>query len=235
MTQYNRVLLKLSGEILQGEEDFGINPSVVDYICNELKSIHDLGVEIGIVIGGGNLFRGADLVKNNIDKAASDHIGMLATTMNAIALQDALLKRNIPAQHMSPFSLPSICHQYNYRDAKASLSQKNIVIFSGGTSNPFCTTDLAACIRGVECSVDLILKGTKVDGIYDKDPAKFPTAKKYSKVSFAEVIAQQLKVMDLSAFVLAQENNLPICVFDIKKPGALKNIVQGTREGSIVY
>ncbi|MFI3256420.1 MAG: UMP kinase, partial [Psittacicella sp.] len=176
--KYKRILLKLSGEALQGEEGFGIDPSILSSICDEIKAAHTLGVEVAIVVGGGNFLRGADLIQYNFNKVASDQIGMLATTMNAIAIEDMLSSKGVKVKHLSPFNIKPICDTYNFREAN-NLLESTVLVFSGGTSNPFCTTDSAACLRGVECNVDIVLKGTKVDGIYTKDPVKFADAVKY--------------------------------------------------------
>lgn len=231
---YNRILLKLSGEALQGEDGFGIDPSILDRMALEIKELIDLGVEVGVVLGGGNLFRGAKLAKAGMNRVVGDHMGMLATVMNGLALRDALFRININAKLMSAFQLNGICSTYNWSDAIRMLREKRVVIFSAGTGNPFFTTDSAACLRGIEIEADVVLKATKVDGVYDCDPAKNPSAVRFSKLSYAQVIEKELQVMDLAAFTLARDHNMPIRVFNMGKPGALKRVVTGENEGTLI-
>lgn len=231
---YKRILLKLSGEALQGDEGFGIDPSILDRMAVEIKELIEMGVEVGVVLGGGNLFRGAKLAKAGMNRVVGDHMGMLATVMNGLALRDALHRADVNAKLMSAFQLNGICDTYNWSEAIKMLREKRVVIFSGGTGSPFFTTDSAACLRGIEIEADVVLKATKVDGVYDKDPAKFADAKLFSNLTYAEVIDQELKVMDLAAFTLARDHDMPIRVFNMVKPGALRQVILGTTEGTTI-
>ena len=231
---YKRVLLNLSGEALQGDEGFGIDPSILDRMALEIKELIEMGVEVGVVLGGGNLFRGAKLAKAGMNRVVGDHMGMLATVMNGLAMRDALHRADVNAKLMSAFQLNGICDTYNWSEAIKMLREKRVVIFSAGTGSPFFTTDSAACLRGIEIEADIVLKATKVDGVYDKDPAKFADAKLYNQLTYAEVIDQELQVMDLAAFTLARDHGMPIRVFNMVKPGALKQVVTGTTEGTII-
>lgn len=231
---YKRILLKLSGEALQGEEGFGIDPTILDRMAQEIKELVEMGVEVGVVIGGGNLFRGAKLAKAGMNRVVGDHMGMLATVMNGLAVRDALFRADVNAKLMSAFQLNGICDTYNWSEAIRMLREKRVVIFSAGTGSPFFTTDSAACLRGIEIEADVVLKATKVDGVYDCDPAKNPNAKRYNSLSYAEVIAKELQVMDLAAFTLARDHNMPIRVFNMGKAGALRNVVLGTDEGTTI-
>ncbi|WP_150538644.1 UMP kinase [Actinobacillus vicugnae] len=231
---YKRILLKLSGEALQGDEGFGIDPSILDRMALEIKELVEMGVEVGVVLGGGNLFRGAKLAKAGMNRVVGDHMGMLATVMNGLAMRDALHRADVNAKLMSAFQLNGICDTYNWSEAIKMLREKRVVIFSAGTGSPFFTTDSAACLRGIEIEADVVLKATKVDGVYDKDPAKFADAKLHNQLSYAEVIEQELQVMDLAAFTLARDHGMPIRVFNMVKPGALKQVVTGTTEGTII-
>ncbi|SUT92381.1 UMP kinase [Actinobacillus lignieresii] len=231
---YKRILLKLSGEALQGDEGFGIDPSILDRMALEIKELIEMGVEVGVVLGGGNLFRGAKLAKAGMNRVVGDHMGMLATVMNGLAMRDALHRADVNAKLMSAFQLNGICDTYNWSEAIKMLREKRVVIFSAGTGSPFFTTDSAACLRGIEIEADIVLKATKVDGVYDKDPAKFADAKLYNQLTYAEVIDQELQVMDLAAFTLARDHGMPIRVFNMVKPGALKQVITGTTEGTII-
>jgi len=231
---YKRILLKLSGEALQGDEGFGIDPSILDRMALEIKELIEMGVEVGVVLGGGNLFRGAKLAKAGMNRVVGDHMGMLATVMNGLAMRDALHRADVNAKLMSAFQLNGICDTYNWSEAIKMLREKRVVIFSAGTGSPFFTTDSAACLRGIEIEADVVLKATKVDGVYDKDPAKFADAKLYNQLTYAEVIDQELQVMDLAAFTLARDHGMPIRVFNMVKPGALKQVITGTTEGTII-
>ncbi|OOR98615.1 UMP kinase [Haemophilus paracuniculus] len=231
---YKRILLKLSGEALQGEEGFGIDPTILDRMAQEIKELVEMGVEVGVVIGGGNLFRGAKLAKAGMNRVVGDHMGMLATVMNGLAVRDALFRADVNAKLMSAFQLNGICDTYNWSEAIRMLREKRVVIFSAGTGSPFFTTDSAACLRGIEIEADVVLKATKVDGVYDCDPAKNPDAKRYNSLSYAEVIEKELQVMDLAAFTLARDHNMPIRVFNMGKAGALRNVVLGTDEGTTI-
>lgn len=231
---YNRILLKLSGEALQGAEGFGIDPSILDRMALEIKELLSMGVEVGVVLGGGNLFRGAKLAKAGMNRVVGDHMGMLATVMNGLAMRDALHRADVNAKLMSAFQLNGICDTYNWSEAIKMLREKRVVIFSGGTGSPFFTTDSAACLRGIEIEADVVLKATKVDGVYDCDPAKNPEAKLFNTLSYADVIEQELQVMDLAAFTLARDHGMPIRVFNMGKPGALREVVTGLSEGTII-
>ncbi len=231
---YKRVLLKLSGEALMGNEQFGIDPTVLDRMAQEIKAVRHLGVQIGLVIGGGNLFRGERLAKAGMNRVAGDHMGMLATVMNALAMQDALERIKQPTRVMSAIALTSVCEDYDRRFAIRFMEAGNVVIFSAGTGNPFFTTDTAACLRGIEIEADLVLKATKVDGVYSADPMKFPDAKRYDKLSYSEALERELGVMDLTAFCLARDHNKKIRVFNMTKAGALMRVLQGENEGTLI-
>ena len=231
---YKRILLKLSGEALQGEDGFGIDPSILDRMALEIKELVEMGVEVGVVLGGGNLFRGAKLAKAGMNRVVGDHMGMLATVMNGLAMRDSLFRADVNAKLMSAFQLNGICDTYNWSEAIKMLREKRVVIFSAGTGSPFFTTDSAACLRGIEIEADVVLKATKVDGVYDCDPAKNADAKLYKQLSYAEVIDKELQVMDLAAFTLARDHHMPIRVFNMGKPGALRCVVMGTEEGTII-
>ncbi|QNS14435.1 UMP kinase [Mannheimia bovis] len=231
---YKRILLKLSGEALQGNEGFGIDPSILDRMALEIKELLAEGVEVGVVLGGGNLFRGAKLAKAGMNRVVGDHMGMLATVMNGLAMRDALHRADVNAKLMSAFQLNGICDTYNWSEAIKMLREKRVVIFSAGTGSPFFTTDSAACLRGIEIEADVVLKATKVDGVYDKDPAKFEDAKLYNQLTYAQVIEDELQVMDLAAFTLARDHGMPIRVFNMGKPGALRKVVFGTEEGTTI-
>ena len=231
---YQRILLKYSGEALQGEEGFGIDPSILDRMALEIKELIGMGVEVGVVIGGGNLFRGAKLAKAGMHRVVGDHMGMLATVMNGLAMRDALHRADVNAKLMSAFQLNGICDTYNWSEAIKMLREKRVVIFSAGTGSPFFTTDSAACLRGIEIEADVVLKATKVDGVYDSDPAKNPNAKLHNSLSYADVIEKELQVMDLAAFTLARDHGMPIRVFNMSKVGVLRNVVLGTEEGTTI-
>lgn len=231
---YKRVLLKLSGEALMGNESFGIDPQVLERMAAEIKSVRHMGVQIGLVIGGGNLFRGESLARAGMNRVAGDHMGMLATVMNAIAMQDALERIKQPTRVMSAIALASVCEDYDRRFAIRFMEAGNVVIFCAGTGNPFFTTDTAACLRGIEIEADLILKATKVDGVYSADPMKFPNAVKYSRLSYSEALERELGVMDLTAFCLARDHNTRIRVFNMNRPGALVRVLQGEDEGTLI-
>ena len=224
---YKRILLKLSGEALQGDDGFGIDPSILDRMALEIKELIDMGVEVGVVLGGGNLFRGAKLAKAGMNRVVGDHMGMLATVMNGLAMRDSLFRADVNAKLMSAFQL-------NWSEAIKMLREKRVVIFSGGTGSPFFTTDSAACLRGIEIEADVVLKATKVDGVYDCDPAKNPNATLYPHLTYAEVIDKELQVMDLAAFTLARDHGMPIRVFNMGKPGALRRVITGEQEGTLI-
>ncbi|MGL4860772.1 MAG: UMP kinase [Enterobacteriaceae bacterium] len=231
---YRRILLKLSGEALQGSEGFGIDPAVLGRMAQEIKELIELGVQVGVVIGGGNLFRGAGLAKAGMNRVVGDHMGMLATVMNGLAMRDALHRAYVNARLMSAIPLNGVCDNYSWAEAISLLRNNRVVIFSAGTGNPFFTTDSAACLRGIEIEADVVLKATKVDGVFSEDPAKNPAAKLYNKLSYQEVLEQELKVMDLAAFTLARDHGLPIRVFNMNKPGALRKVVMGEEEGTLI-
>lgn len=231
---YRRLLLKLSGEALMGEESFGIDPKVLDRMAEEIKELVELGIEVGLVIGGGNLFRGEGLAKAGMNRVVGDHMGMLATVMNGLAMRDALHRAFVNAKLMSAIPLNGVCDSYNWTDAIKMLKSGRVVIFSAGTGNPFFTTDSAACLRGIEIEADVVLKATKVDGVYDSDPTKNPEAVMYTKLSYNEVLDKELKVMDLAAFTLARDHSIPIRVFNMNKTGCLKRVVLGEPEGTLI-
>lgn len=231
---YSRILLKLSGEILAGDKGFGIDPEKASYLANEIKSIYDLGTSIGLIIGAGNIFRGMDASSRGMDRVTGDYLGMLATIMNAISVQDALENINCETRTLSAINVSQIAEPYIRRRAIRHLEKGRIVIISGGTGNPFFTTDSAAALRAKELGADIVLKGTKVDGVYDKDPMKFKDAEKFNNVTYSEVLNKNLRVMDLTAITLCKENNLPIQVFNINNSGDLKELLCGAKLGTIV-
>lgn len=231
---FRRVLLKLSGEALMGDEGFGIDPKVLDRMATEIKELVEMGIQVGLVIGGGNLFRGQKLSQAGMNRVVGDHMGMLATVMNGLAMRDALHRAFVNARLMSAIPLNGVCDDYNWAEAISLLKSGRVVIFSAGTGNPFFTTDSAACLRGIEIEADVVLKATKVDGVYSADPVKDPNATLYSQLSYDEVLERELKVMDLAAFTLARDHNLPIRVFNMNKPGALKRVIVGENEGTLI-
>ena len=231
---YRRVLLKLSGEVLAGEKEFGIDPERADFLAREVKSIYDLGVSIGLIIGGGNIFRGLQAAGKGMDRVTGDYLGMLATVMNSIALQDALENVNCNTRTLTALKVDQIAEPYIRRRALRHLEKGRIVIVSGGTGNPFFSTDTGAALRASELAAEVVLKGTKVDGLYDKDPMKHSDAVKYDTITYKEVIAKNLRVMDLTAITLCSENSLPIQIFNINSPGYLKDIVLGNNLGTLV-
>lgn len=232
--KYKRILLKYSGEALMGSVSFGIDPRVLDRMASEVAELVALGVEVGVVIGGGNLFRGKLLSEAGLGRVTGDHMGMLATVMNALALRDAFERAKLSARVMSAIPMLGLVDPYHNRKAKQHLSDKQVIIFAAGTGNPFFTTDSAACLRAIEIGADVVLKATKVDGIYSDDPVKNPTAKRYDRLTYHEVLTKNLKVMDLTAICLCQEHGLPLQVFDMTAPGILKRIIQGESIGTIV-
>ena len=232
--RYKRILLKLSGEALQGDEGFGIDASVLDRMALEVKDLVEMGVEVALVIGGGNLFRGAGLAKAGMNRVVGDHMGMLATVMNGLAMRDALHRIEVNARLMSAIPLNGVCDDYRWTEAISLLRHGKVVILSAGTGNPFFTTYSAACLRGIEIEADVVLKATKVDGVYSADPVKHPDAQLYKTLSYEKVLDDELKVMDLAAFTLARDHNLPICVFNMNKPGALRRVILGEQEGTLI-
>ncbi|MBV6495074.1 MAG: UMP kinase [Acidobacteria bacterium ACB1] len=224
---YDRILLKLSGEALMGGQNYGIDTQVAAALATEIKTVHDLGVEIAIVVGGGNIFRGVSESAGNMDRAAADYIGMLATIMNAVVLQDALEKANVFTRVMSAIDIPELAEPFIHRRAIRHLEKKRVVIFAAGTGNPFFTTDSAAALRALEIKADVIFKATKVDGIFDADPVKVPTATKFDRISYKEVLERRLQVMDASAISLCMDNGLPIMVFNMRESGNIVKAVNG--------
>jgi uridylate kinase len=233
-TKFKRVLLKLSGEALMGNKNFGIDQKVVQYIANELKGILHLGIQIAIVIGGGNIFRGLEASAEGMERTAADYMGMLATVMNAMALQDALEKNGMPTRVQSAIEMQELAEPYIRRRAIRHLEKKRLVIFAAGTGNPYFTTDTAAALRSVEIGADVILKATKVDGVYDSDPVKNPSAKKFNDISYIDVLNKGLKVMDSTAISLCMDNDLPIIVFNLMKKNNIKKTLEGKKVGTIV-
>ena len=232
--QYKRILLKLSGEALMGERQYGIDPKRLETYANDIKEIVDQGVEVAIVIGGGNIFRGVSGASNGMDRVQGDYMGMLATVINGLALQSALEDADVQTRLQTAIKIEAIAEPYIKRKATRHLEKGRVVIFGSGTGNPYFTTDSAAVLRAIEIDADVILKGTRVDGIYNEDPEKNADAKKYEFISFDDVIRKGLKVMDMTAFTLSQENELPIIVFDMNKPGNLKKVVSGENIGTKV-
>ncbi len=232
--KYKRVLLKISGEALLGELDYGIDPKVVNNISKQIKEVVELGVEVAVVIGGGNFWRGVTASSNGMDRTTADYIGMLATIMNALGLQNALERMGIATRVQTAISMQEIAEPLIRRRAVRHLEKKRVVIFAGGTGNPYFTTDTAAALRALEIKAEIIFKATKVDGIYDKDPIKFKDAKKFQKLSFIDVLKKELRVLDSTATSLCMENNLPVVVFDITKPGNIRGAIMGKRIGTIV-
>tara|TARA_B000000609_G_scaffold112995_1_gene87559 strand:- start:185 stop:889 length:705 start_codon:yes stop_codon:yes gene_type:complete len=231
---YKRVLLKLSGEALLGEKSYGVDPKRILAYSKEIKEIVDSGIELAIVIGGGNIFRGVSGASNGIDRVQADYMGMLATVINGLALQSSLEDLKIQTRLQTAFNIEAVAEPYIKRKAVRHLEKKRVVIFSAGTGNPFFTTDSAAVLRAIEINADVILKGTRVDGIFDIDPEKSKDAVKFKQISYDDVIAKKLKVMDSTAFTLSKENKLPIIVFNMNKAGNLKKIIKGEKVGTIV-
>jgi uridylate kinase len=233
--RYKRILLKLSGEALMGDDAYGINRETLWRIVNEVKTVADLGVEIGVVIGGGNIFRGMAGASTGMDRATADYMGMLATVMNAMALADAMRQANLQARVQSALNIEQVVEPYIRGKAIRYLEEGKVVVFGAGTGNPFFTTDTAAALRGTEIAAEIVLKATKVDGIYTADPKLDPTATRFARISFDEAIGRNLKVMDATAFALCRDQKLPINVFSIFKSGALKRVVMGEDEGTLVH
>ena len=231
---YKRILLKLSGEALLGERNYGIDPKRIAQYAKDIKSITDLGVEVAVVIGGGNIFRGVSAASNGIDRVQGDYMGMLATVINGMALQSSLEEEKIQTRLQTALKIEEVAEPYIKRKAVRHLEKKRVVIFGGGTGNPFFTTDSAAVLRAIEINADVILKGTRVDGVYDSDPEKNNNAVKFDSMSFSEVIKKNLKVMDSTAFTLSQENDLPIIVFNMNKTGNLLKLINGDKIGTII-
>ena len=232
---FRRILLKLSGEALMGEDSYGINRQVIERICAEIAEVVRLGVEVGVVIGGGNIFRGVAPGAAGMDRATADYMGMLATVMNALALQDAMRRLGLQGRVQSALNIEQVAEPYIRGKAIRYLEEGKVVIFAAGTGNPFFTTDTAAALRGMEMNVDIVLKATKVDGVYTDDPKTHPEAMRYQHLSFDEAIVKNLKVMDATALTLCRDQGLPICVFSIFKAGALRRVVMGEDEGTRVH
>jgi uridylate kinase len=233
--KFRRILLKLSGEALMGDDAYGINPQMLGSIVAEIKAVADLGVEIGVVIGGGNIFRGVAGTATGMDRATADYMGMLATVMNGMALSDAMRQAGLNARVQSALNIEQVVEPYIRGKAIRYLEEGRVVIFAAGTGNPFFTTDTAAALRGSEIGAEIVLKATKVDGIYTADPKKDPSATRFTHISFDEAISRNLAVLDATAFALCRDQKLPINVFSIFKPGALKRVVLGEDEGTLVH
>jgi uridylate kinase len=232
--KYKRVLLKLSGEALMGDMQFGIDPEVLRQYAQEIKSVHDVGVQIGIVIGGGNIYRGVSNSSDNIDKVTGDHMGMLATLINALALQSALEHHGLITRLISAIRMEVIAEPFIRRRAVRHLEKNRVVLFGAGTGNPYFTTDTAAALRAVEIEADVIIKGTRVDGVYDSDPETNPNAIRFPQISYMDVLKKNLNVMDMTAVTLCRENKLPILVFNMNRPGNLKRLIMGDEIGTRV-
>ena len=229
---YKRILLKLSGEILAGERGYGIDPAITSEICNKIKTVLDMGIEVGIVIGGGNIFRGISASANGMDRVTADYTGMLATIMNAIALQDALKKIKLDVRVQSAIEIKQVAESFILQKSIKHLENNRIVIFSGGTGNPYFTTDTTAALRAAEIKAEAIFKATKVNGVYDKDPMEFPDAKKFTQLNHIDVLQKKLKVMDSTALSLSMDNNIPIVVFDLMKENSIKKALLGEKIGT---
>ena len=232
--KYARVLLKLSGEALQGDRGYGISPAVIEAMADEIRGVHALGVQLAIVIGGGNIFRGIAASAQGMDRASADYMGMLATVINALALQDALEAKGVVTRVQTAIAMSQLCEMYIRRKAERHLEKGRVVIFAAGTGNPYFTTDTAASLRAMEIHAEVILKATKVDGIYDKDPVKHADAVRFEEISYLEVLQRDLKVMDSTAISLCRDNDLPIMVFDMGPSGNVKRAVMGERIGTLV-
>ncbi|MGA0129586.1 MAG: UMP kinase [Burkholderiales bacterium] len=234
-SDYQRILVKLSGEALMGDDSYGVNKNTIDQISQELVSVKSLGIQLAVVIGGGNIFRGVAPAASGMDRATADYMGMLATVMNALALQDALKRAGFQARVVSALNLEQVAEPYIRGKSIRYLEQGQIVIFGAGTGNPFFTTDTAAALRGMEMNVDLVVKATKVDGIYSDDPVKNPSAERFSDITFDEAIRRNLRVMDATAFTLCRDQNLPICVLSILEKDSLKRLMLGEKRGTLVH
>ncbi len=231
---YRRILLKLSGEALLGEMDYGIDPAMIRRVAREISEVRALGVQIGVVIGGGNIFRGAGLAQGGMDRVTGDHMGMLATVINSLALQDALERLGVFARVMSALKIHEVCEDYIRRRAIRHLEKNRVVIFAAGTGNPFFTTDTAASLRAIEIGADVLIKATKVDGIYSRDPVRYPDAEHYPSLSFERVLREDLQVMDATAIVMCRDNDLPLQVFNLNNEGDLMRMMRGELIGSQV-
>ncbi len=234
MPRYRRILLKLSGEVLAGQASLGIDPAKVASLAEEIAEVSRAGVEIGLVVGGGNFFRGVAAAAKHMDRVAADHMGMLATVINSLALQDALEKTGVPTRVMTAIEMRPVAETYIRRRALRHLEKGRIVIFAAGTSNPYFSTDTAATLRALEIKAEIVAKATSVDGVYDSDPKKNPSAKRYEKISFSEVLGQNLRVMDASAVSMCRDNNLPITVFDLNVRGHIMRMAMGEAVGTLI-
>ncbi len=232
--KYKRILLKLSGESLMGKQSYGISPEMLTQYATDIKLVVDRGVQVGIVIGGGNIFRGLSGAVGGMDRVQGDYMGMLATLINSLALQAELERQGLKTELLSGLAIEPICREMSRRRAIEAMEQGRVVIIGGGSGNPYFTTDTASTLRAIEAKADIILKGTRVDGVYTADPEKDPSAVKYTNLSFAEAMSKKLKVMDLTAFALCEENDLPIYVFDMNRPGNLLKVVKGQEIGTLV-
>ena len=232
--KYGRILLKLSGEVLAGKQELGIDPQMASKLALEIKSIHELNVSIGLIIGAGNIFRGMEAATKGMERVTGDYLGMLATIMNAISLQDALEKEDVETRTLSAITVSQIAEPYIRRRALRHLDKNRVVIVAGGTGNPYFTTDTAAALRAKELKANVLLKGTKVDGVYDKDPVLYSDAKKYNEISYSKVLKKNIRIMDLTAITLCKENALPIQVFNINKSGDLKKVILGESIGTTI-
>ena len=233
--KFNRILLKLSGEALMGQKNFGIDSTLLEKYSQEIKEIHKKGIEIAIVIGGGNIYRGIESEESGINRVQGDYMGMLATLINSMALQSHLEKLDCDTRLMSGFNIDQVCEPFIRRRAIRHLEKKRIVIFGAGLGKPYFTTDSTASLRAIEIEANIVLKGTRVDGVYDSDPEKFKNAKKFNEISFNEVYEKNLSIMDMTAFTLCKENNLPIIVFDMNKPKNLIKLIDGKKIGTLIY
>ena len=233
--KYKRILLKLSGEALMGDKNYGIDPNLLEKYSSQIKKLHGSGIEIAIVIGGGNIYRGIEAEESGINRVQGDYMGMLATLINSMALQSHLEKLECDTRLMSGFNIDQVCEPFIRRRAIRHLEKGRIVIFGAGLGKPYFTTDSTASLRAIEIEADIVLKGTRVDGVYDFDPEKVKEAKKYSELSFNEAYEKNLNIMDMTAFTLCKENNLPIIVFDMNKPGNLIKLVEGEKIGTLIY
>ena len=234
MPRYRRILLKLSGEVLAGQASFGVDPAKVAALAEEVAEVAKAGVQIGLVVGGGNFFRGVAAAAQHMDRVAADHMGMLATVINSLALQDALEKTGVPTRVMTAIEMRPVAETYIRRRALRHLEKGRIVIFAAGTSNPYFSTDTAATLRGLEIKAEIVAKATSVDGVYDKDPKKHPDAKRYDRIGFSEVLGQNLRVMDASAVSMCRDNNLPITVFDLNVRGNIMRMAMGEAIGTLI-
>ncbi len=232
---FKRILLKLSGEALMGDADYGIEPAMIERVAKEVVELVGMGVQVAMVVGGGNIFRGAGLAEGGMDRVTGDHMGMLATVINALALQDAVERQGTPVRVMSALSIHQVCEDYIRRRAIRHLEKGRVVVFAAGTGNPYFTTDSAASLRGIEIKADVLLKATKVDGVYNADPVKVPDAVRYERVTYDEALEKKLGVMDATAIVMCRDNDLPLRIFNIYEPGNLIRVARGEDIGTLVY